>query len=65
MERRFNMLCEKHGEIIQSLKILRDVSWRNSIKYRYDPTIGKIHDQYLEGLNAIIESEKQGGENDV
>lgn len=53
------MLCEKRGDIIHSLKVLRDVSWRNTIKYRYDPLIGRIHEQYLEGLNTIIESEKQ------
>lgn len=52
------MLCQKHGDILNSVKVLRDVSWHKAIKYKFDPVIGKMHEQYLEVLNAIIDSQK-------
>lgn len=39
---------------MQSLQELRDKAWQHAIRYRFDPVLGKVHDEYLNTLNIIL-----------
>ena len=36
------------------LQALREVALQKAIKYRWDPVLGKTHDEYLDFLNGIL-----------
>lgn len=38
--------------------MLRDEAWQDTLKYRYDPLLGKTHEKYLENFNLLIEHAK-------
>ena len=46
----------KDNTIIYNLQVLRDISLKRAIKYRWDPTIGSIYEDYLEILNDILKT---------
>ncbi len=50
--------CTKQCETRISLELLKQAALFKANKYRFDPTIGKIHNQYLEAIDAIITSIK-------
>ncbi len=39
---------------VSILQQLRDITLENSIKYRWDPAIGRCHTEYLNLLNGIL-----------
>lgn len=47
--RKNNSIC------VDILQQLREMAWQNAIKYRFDPVLGKTHDEYLQALNTIME----------
>jgi hypothetical protein len=44
-----------YTRVVKNLQALRNVSWQHAIKYRFDPTIGTIHNEYLTILNEILD----------
>jgi len=41
-------------QILIALQEAREESWLKAIKYRWDPTIGPIHEDYLNLLNRLL-----------
>lgn len=44
-----------HALAIIGLQALRDIAWQCAIKYRWDPVVGKIHEEYLTMIKVILE----------
>lgn len=38
----------------EALQVLRDAAWEKANKYRWDPTVGQIHADYLKSLNDLL-----------
>lgn len=56
--------CDSHCKTIADLHLIRDAANFYATKYRFDPLIGKLHRQYLDAINAVIEADKTlGGAN--
>lgn len=36
------------------LQELRDTAWHYAMKYRFDPVLGKAHEEYLQSLNTLL-----------
>lgn len=53
-ERTIQTTCPKSNTSIEKLQALRDIAWQNANKYRWDPTIGKLHSEYLNDLNMLL-----------
>jgi hypothetical protein len=47
--------CHDTSIAIKSLQALRDFAWQNANKYRWDPTIGPLHADYLNNLNMLLQ----------
>ena len=39
---------------LKALQALRDIAWQQAIKYRWDPAIGRAHEEYLRLLNGML-----------
>lgn len=39
---------------VQGLQELREMAWQLAIKYRWDPALGRAHEEYLTLLNGIL-----------
>lgn len=39
---------------LAGLQELREIAWEKAIKYRFDPVLGRAHDEYLQALNGLI-----------
>jgi hypothetical protein len=50
----FNQSQDEHNFILLSLQEIREIALDFAIKYRFDPTIGRIHTSYLNMLNGIL-----------
>jgi hypothetical protein len=50
-------MCTKQC-LISSLEMLREDAWKDSLKYRFDPLLGKTHEKYLVNLNVLIDHAK-------
>lgn len=46
--------CQNDSTFIMALQEIRDMAWHKAVKYRFDPVIGRIHDEYLNMLNEMI-----------
>jgi hypothetical protein len=49
-------------EPIDKLEDLIGYSWQKALKYRFDPVIGRIYDEYLEALKHIKQKELEKDE---
>lgn len=47
-----------YSKAIIALQGLRDFAWKKALKYRFDPVIGKMHDEYLTMLNDMVQALK-------
>jgi hypothetical protein len=56
-------MCTKSC-LINSIEMLRDEAWHQSLKYRYDPVLSKVHDKFLQNLNVLVEHAKSEGQNE-
>lgn len=51
-----NKTYERHNSVaLQGLQELRDIAWQYAMKYRWDPALGRAHEEYLTLLNGILE----------
>lgn len=39
---------------LAGLQELREIAWQKAIKYRFDPVLGRAHDEYLQFLNGLL-----------
>lgn len=46
-------------QAVNALKEVREIAFYYATKYRYDPLIGKIHNEYLTTLNELINNIKE------
>jgi len=51
-------MCTKQC-LIDSIDMLRDNAWQHALKYRFDPTIGKIYEDQLKNLNVLLEQAQE------
>ena len=55
-----SMVCDqttstsKDSKALFALQEIRDMAWRHSVKYRFDPVLGQTHKEYLDMLNKLI-----------
>ena len=45
---------DNHIIALAGLQALREIAWQKAIKYRFDPVLGRAHDEYLQALNILI-----------
>lgn len=45
---------DQYNTALAGLQELREIAWHKAIKYRFDPVIGKMHEDYLNALNLLI-----------
>lgn len=45
--------------LLQNISCVRDIAWQHSNKYKYDPHLSRVHNEYLEMLNLIIDNAKE------
>jgi len=50
-------MCSKDC-LVNSIEMLRQDAWEHALKYRYDPFVGKIYEDQLKNLNAILDHAK-------
>lgn len=43
-----------HNIALAGLQELREIAWQKAIKYRFDPVLGRAHEEYLDFLNGLI-----------
>lgn len=53
--------CDTHCKTIASLHMIRDAADFYARKYRFDPTIGALHKNYLEAITRVIEADQTYG----
>jgi hypothetical protein len=51
-------ICNSHCETMASITLIRDTAQYYANKYKYDPFIGRIHQEYSEILNTVLEADK-------
>jgi len=51
--------CPTTCKTLYSLEILLAVAQDKAHKYRWDPTIGQIHQMYADAFQAIVEAERR------
>lgn len=56
-------MCTKDC-LINSIDMLRQEAWQKAIKYRFDPVIGKIHEENLQNLNTLLDHATQEKEHE-
>jgi len=39
---------------LRKLQEIREIAWRQAIKYRWDPVLSRAHNEYLDMLNAML-----------
>lgn len=50
-----NTKTERHYSLaLSGLQELRDIAWHYAMKYRWDPALGRAHEEYLTLLNGIL-----------
>jgi len=57
-------MCTKQS-IINSLEMLAEEAFMKTMKYRFDPVIGPMHEKYLTNFNILIDYAKREGVKDV
>lgn len=45
---------DHYSTAIAGLQELREIAWQKAMKYRFDPVLGRAHDEYLQALNGLI-----------
>jgi len=50
------MFYEKYVLLIDSTHVLRNIARVKTIKHKYNSEIRKVHEQYFEALDSIIEA---------
>lgn len=45
---------EDHNTVIEGLQDIRDMAWHLAMKYRFDPTLSVVHEEYLTLLNRVL-----------
>ncbi len=49
-----NLDDRKSITLLVALQDIRDMAWQQAIKYRFDPVVGRAHEEYLKALNAAL-----------
>lgn len=47
---------------VSSIEDMLEIAWQKAIKYRFDPVVGRIHEEYLEMLKKVKEEHKKNQE---
>lgn len=47
-------MCSKNC-LVNSIEMLRENAWQHALKYKFDPVVGKIYEDQLKNLNAILD----------
>lgn len=42
------------SKALLALQEIRDIAWHKAVKYRFDPVLGRMHEEYLNSLNEMI-----------
>lgn len=45
---------DHYSTALAGLQELREIAWQKAIKYRFDPVLGRTHEEYLQALNGLI-----------
>jgi hypothetical protein len=53
------------SEALTQIEFLIDYAWKQAIKYRFDPIVGKIHSDYLEMVKETKNQIKRQNERAV
>jgi hypothetical protein len=43
-----------HIKLLAAMQAIRNVAWTHAIEYRYDPTMSRAHEEYLDLANNIL-----------
>jgi len=52
--------CNQHCKTLASLTLIQDEAQRLAYKYRNDPFLSRLHTQYAEAIDSVIEQGKGG-----
>ena len=52
-------------QALTQIENLLDYAWKQAIKYRFDPVIGKIHSEYLEMVKETKNEIKKTHNSDI
>ena len=45
---------DHYSTALAGLQELREIAWQKAMKYRFDPVLGRTHEEYLQALNGLI-----------
>lgn len=47
---------------VSSIEDMVEIAWQQAIKYRFDPVVGRIHEEYLDMLKKVRQEYKKSNE---
>ena len=45
---------EEYNKLLSGMQVLRNIAWNHAIEYRFDPTMSRAHEEYLDLANNIL-----------
>lgn len=51
--------CTPHCQTLSSLWLIKSEAERKACRYRHDPFLREIHEQYAEALESVIQAGKE------